>query len=42
MAAIRGRQDVYAGENAVLDSPLESVKRGENGLYRVEYGGKEV
>ena len=27
---------------AVLDSPLGSVVRGENGLYRVDYGGMKV
>ena len=34
------RQNIYTTDGkAVLDSPLGSVVRGENGLYRVDYGG---
>ena len=34
--------DIYIDGKAVLDSPLGSVVRGENGLYRVDYGGMKV
>ena len=36
------RQDIYTNGKVVLDSPLGSVVRGENGLYRVDYGGMQV
>ena len=36
------RQDIYTDGKAVLDSPLGSGVRGENGLYRVDYGGMQV
>ena len=42
MGEIRDRQDIYTDGEAVLDSPLGSVVRGENGLYRVDYGGVQV
>ena len=42
MGEIRDRQDIYTDGKAVLDSPLGSVVRGENGLYRVDYGGMQV
>ena len=38
MGKIRDRQDIYTDGKAVLDSLLGSVMRGENGLYRVDYG----
>ena len=34
--------DIYIDGKAVLYSPLGSVVRGENGLYRVDYGGMKV
>ena len=36
------RQNINTDGKAVLDSPLGSVVRGENGLYRVDYGGMQV
>ena len=36
------RQDIYTDGKEVLDSPLGSVVRCENGLYRVDYGGMQV
>ena len=42
MGEIRDRQDIYTDGKAVLDSPLGSVVRRENGLYRVDYGGMQV
>ena len=36
---IRNRQDIYIDGKTVLDSPLGSVVRVENGLYLVDYGG---
>ena len=42
MGEIRDCQDIYTDGNAVWDSPLESVARGESGLYRVDYGGMQV
>ena len=42
MGEIRDHQDIYTDGKAVLDSPLGSVERGENGLYRVYYGGMQV
>ena len=42
MGEIRDRQDIYTDGKAVLDSPLGSVVRGENGLCRVDYGGMQV
>ena len=42
MGKIRDRQDIYTDGKAVLDSPLGSVVRRENGLYRVVYGGMQV
>ena len=36
------RQDICTDGKAVLDSPLDSVVHGENGLYRVDYGGMQV
>ena len=42
MGDVWDRQDIYTDGNAVLDSPLESVVRGENGLYRIDYGGMQV
>ena len=42
MGEIRDRQDIYTDGKAVLDSPLGSMMRGENRLYRVDYGGMQV
>ena len=42
MGEIRDRQEIYTDGKAVLDSPLGSVVRGENGLYRVDYGGVQI
>ncbi|CAM9748185.1 unnamed protein product [Ascophyllum nodosum] len=42
MGEIRDHQDIYTDGKAVLDSPLGSVVRGENGLYRVNYGEMQV
>ena len=39
MGKIRDRQDIYTDYKAILESPLGSVVRCENGLYRVDYGG---
>ena len=39
LGEIRDRQDIYTDCKAILDSQLGSVVRGENGLYRVNYGG---
>ena len=39
MGKIRDRQGTYTDYKAILESPLGSVVRGENGLYRVDYGG---
>ena len=43
MGGIRDRQGIYTADGkALLHSPLGSVVRGENGLYRVDYGGMQV
>ena len=39
---IRDCQDIYTDGKAVLDSPLGSVVRGQNGLDSVDYGGMQV
>ena len=36
------RQDIYTDGKAVVDSPLGSVVRDENGLYRVDYEGIQM
>ena len=38
----RDRQDIYTDGKTILDSSLGNVVRGENGLYRVDYGGMQV
>ena len=35
-------QDSYTDGIAILDSTLGSVGRGENGLYRIDFGGMQV
>ena len=42
MGEIRGRHGIYTDGKAVLDSPLGSVVRGEDGLYRADYGGMQL
>ena len=43
MGEIWDRQGIYTTDGkGVLDSPLGSVVRYENGLYRVDYGGMQV
>ena len=42
MGEIWDRQGIYTDGKRVLDSPLRSVVRGENGLYRVDYGDMQV
>ena len=39
---IRDRQDAFAREEKILDTPLGKVVRHEDGLYRAEYGGASV
>ena len=39
MGEIWDRQDIYTDGQVVLDSALGSVVCGENGLYRIDYGG---